>query len=96
MLLPETYKIIASHASFLASVASGDGEYGLANSLWAFEARYKKLVEKAYAQQAEDLRAGKLRIPVDMALLHALRKRHLITREEFECFRSVVETLGVT
>lgn len=96
MLLPETYKVIASHASFLASVASGDGDYALANSLWAFEARYKRLVEKAYAVQAERLRHGELRVRLDMVLLHALRKRHLITRDEFECYRTIVETMDVS
>lgn len=93
MLRPETYKIIASQACLLASVATGDGEYGLAHSLRSFEQRYTQLAEIAYAQQAEELRAGVLRVRLDMMLLDELHKRLLITHEEYTRYRMIVETM---
>lgn len=97
MLRPETHLAIASQADYLAGVASGEGHFGLANSLWAFESKHKALAEEARVLQAQALRDGTLNdVQLDMALLHALRKRQLINREEFERFRARVEGGGVS
>jgi len=90
MLRPETHKSIAEQAEYLAGVASGEGEYGLANSLWAFEAKHRRLIEESYAALATDLRAGKS-VRLDEPLLHALRKRQLIDRSEFEQHRAAIQ-----
>lgn len=90
MLRPETHKHIARQAEELASIASGEGEHGLANALWAFEAKHQRLVEQSYGAEATRLRDGDTS-RLDAVLLLALRKRHMVTREEFERFRALLD-----
>jgi len=89
MLHPHTHRSIADQAECLASIASGEGEFGLANGLWTFEAKHRRLAEEAWAPLADEVRAGTR--PVTVETLHALRKRHLLSREEFEQLRAAIE-----
>lgn len=89
MLRPHTYRHIAAMAEYLASVASGEGDFALADQLWAFEAKHEQLAEKAWVVLGDQLRAGT--VDPDMPMLHALRKRHLISREEFVEHRATLD-----
>lgn len=76
---------IAHQAEHLASVVSGFGEYGLANQLWAFEARMKAEASLARADLARSVLAHEVR--PSYAQLHDLRRHGLMTRAEFEAER---------
>lgn len=90
MLTPEMHTNIARLANMLGGIASGEGDFELANLLWRFEHKHEQQSERARERQAEDLREGRLR-DMDMPLLHALRVRGLITDAEFERGAAQVE-----
>jgi hypothetical protein len=81
------YKRYADQADGMASVASGQGEYELANLLWQFEQKMLARAVMHRIEQANALIRGDR--PAIASEVEEYRRHGLLTRPQYEHFRAL-------